>query len=105
MGVGKVRVPVKIIVNRMVDSTIALAAISKIQGSNSQVVKKNTVIGAGAQRGDLHVRILPQGLAFRRSLGAPNSQVEIPLPHGDVLFGVLDVSGHTVDEFLERMRA
>src|SRR5579859_350291 len=105
-------VPIKIVVNRMVDPAAILAAITQVQRSYSEMLEERRVIGAGAERADPEVMALTRFLplfgrnAFHmtaHALRVPNARQLLPLPHRNIFLRVLNVARHTIDKFLQRM--
>ena len=71
VGVAEVRVPVKIVVDRVIDATVVFAAEAEIQHGNTEKILETGVIGAAARNVDAQVGPLsgvPGGLR-RNQLG------------------------------------
>ena len=60
--VGEMCVPVKVVVNGVIDSLFVLAAIAQVQSGNAQVIDERREIGSRAQRIDAQISSLPQFL-------------------------------------------
>ncbi len=53
--VGKMRVPVDIIINRVVDAPAILAAVAKVERGDAKVIDEDRIIGAGAEGSDAQI--------------------------------------------------
>ena len=73
VGIGKMRVPVEVVVDRMVDAAAVFAAEADVERGDPQVVQKRRVIGARAQRADAQVGAVARLPA--RSGGWPKSEL------------------------------
>src|SRR5581483_255721 len=82
VDVGEMRVPIEIIVDRMVDSAVVLAAIAQIQRGDSEVIKKGGVVGSRSESVDAEVRTIANFLALFRSFRLGDIVQLAPLPHG-----------------------
>ena len=105
MGVVEVRVPVVIIVDRVVDAAFVLAAEAEVERGDAEVVEENRVIGARSQGADPEVGPLARLLAILRRCGSRDAPQLQPLPDGELLLRVRDVAGDPVDELLQRVRS
>src|SRR5208337_3294063 len=82
-----------------------LAAVAEIERSDAKVLEEGCVIGARTEGPDAEVPTLANLVASLGVGGADDALELAPLPDGDVLFRVLDVARHTIDELLERVGA
>src|SRR5207249_1441880 len=88
-------------VDRVVDATPVLAAVAQVERRDPDVLQERRTVRARAKRPDPEigsaVRFIPRfGGACRR-----NGAELVPLPDGELRFGVLNVPRHVVDELLE----
>src|SRR5208282_1517690 len=60
--IGEVRVPVKIIVNRVVDSAAIFAAKTDVQRSDADVLEKWREVRSRTKRAQVHIGALPDVL-------------------------------------------
>ena len=105
VGVAEVRVPVKIVVNRMIDAAAVFSAKPEVRASDADVLEERREVGAGAESVDAQVGALRGFLAF--FVGMPLSAMarKLPaLPDGEFRFRILNVAGHVVDELFQRVR-
>src|SRR5579871_3390729 len=58
--VGKVRIPVEVVVDGMVDSALVLATVADVKGGNSKMVEKRCVVAARTQRPNAKVAAAAQ---------------------------------------------
>src|SRR6185436_2336017 len=101
--IAEMHEPVEIIVYRMIDPTVVLALVAKVEGWNAEVVEERRVVGSRAERADAEIvaiASIPAGL--RRSGENPRSLDS--LPRADSRLRIRNISGNAVDEFLEGMR-
>jgi len=107
LRVGEVRVPVEVVVDRVIDAAGILAAEIQVHTRHAQVIQKGGVVGARTQRVNPQVRTLPRFLPLRQGvpLGARNAERLQPLPDGSLGFRIFDIARHAVDELLQRVRA
>ena len=99
------RVPFEVVVDRVVDATPVLAAVAQVERRDPDVLQERRIVRARAERPDPEIgsaaRFIPRfGGACRR-----NGAELVPLPDGELRFGVLNVPRHVVDELLEGVRA
>ena len=105
IGVGEVRVPVEVVVDRVIHAAAILAAEAEIEAGHAEVVDEHRVVRARAERADPHVRARLR-ISLRSSGAAPAMDDRLrALPDGHLRLGILDVARHAADEVLERVRA
>src|SRR6185436_17165366 len=102
VGVEKLRVDIEVVVNRVVDPAVVLAAVADVQRRYAKVLQKRREVGARSERADAPVRpaadfVLVLRLRFIDDLRLP------ALPDGQTGFGILDVSRDIVDEPFEHV--
>ena len=102
--VGEMRVPVKIVVDGVVNAATVLAAISQVQRRDAEMIQERGVIRARTERSDAQIGTFANLVAIRGS-GVGDALQAQPLECRVVLFRIGDILGDTVDEFFERMRA
>ncbi len=61
--VGKMHVPVEVVVDRVIDALFVLASITQVESSDADVIEKAGEVGAGAERADAQIGALPQFFA------------------------------------------
>ena len=69
IGVGEMRVPVEIVVDRVIDAAAILAAEAQVQRRDAQVIEEGRVVGAGAERVDAQVGAVANVLPVFGRLG------------------------------------
>ena len=103
------RVPVKVVVNGVIDSLFVLAAVCQVQGGDAQMIEKRREIGSRAQRFDAQISSLPQFLAhflrILRGLRFGDLAQLSPLPDRRLRFWIFDVARHSINKLLQTMRA
>ncbi len=98
------RVPVKIIVNRVIDPAAVFRPKTNIQRRHAVVLQKRREIRAGSQRVYASVCPLPNlPPLFRRFRIGDFLQV-IALPRRELGFRISDVPRHVIAEFFQRVR-
>jgi len=103
--VSKVRVPVKIIVSRMIDSAAALPAKPDIQRSDANDVEEGTVVGAAAERANAQIGAIASLLAIVLFIGTDDLPELHAFPQRQLGLRILYVACYVIDELLERVRA
>ena len=101
--VGKMRVPVEVVVDGVVlAAALVFAAVGEVGTGYTEVVDEHGVVRAGAEGRNVRVRaVFCFGARLRRA-GQPRGE-PLTLPYGHVCFGVDHILGHAVDEVLERV--
>ena len=67
------RVPVKIVVDRMIDTLFVFAAVSEVEGGNAEMIEKAGEVGARAEGRDAQVSALAQLFLVVGGLGVGDS--------------------------------
>src|SRR5208282_6225248 len=104
LGIAEMRVPVKIVVNGVVDSSMVFPAESDAERSHAREIAERGVIGSPAQHVQSQVLTLAQFAACLRRAGVLDLLQLFPLPDGKLGFRILDISRHIINEVLERVR-
>src|SRR5271156_3534947 len=99
------RVPVKIIVNRMVDSAAGFAAESNIQRSDADNIQDRPVTRTPAERSNTQIGARARFVAILLAVGMSDLLKLHALPKRQSGFRILYVARHVIDEFFQRMRA
>src|SRR5689334_15666520 len=89
----------------MIDTAAAFSAECEIERSNPQVIDEDGVIGARSESFDAQIGALPDLLPGLRSGGSGETVQLAALPCRNVLFRIVDIARHAVNELLERVRA
>src|SRR5262249_32167202 len=106
LGIGKMRVPVKIVIDRVINAASTFAAKSKVQGSHTCVIQKRRVIGSITQSPDAKLGRSTQIAAILGSARAGDTLQPSALPNSKLrFFWVVNFSTDIVDEALETMIA
>src|SRR5579864_7401510 len=64
IGIGEVRIPVEIVVDRVVDALFVLAAIAQVEAGNAEMIEEAGEVCARAKRIDAQIGPLAQLLAI-----------------------------------------
>ena len=59
VGIGKMRVPVKIVVDRVINPAVIFAAIAEVQRRDTQMIEKRSEVRPRSQRRNPYIRPLP----------------------------------------------
>ena len=97
------RVPVEIVVDRVVDTLLVLAAIPQAEAGNAEVIEESSEIGPGAEGFDPQIGTLPQLLAII-CFCIRDLRKMLTLLHGHPGFRIFDIACDSVDELLEAVR-
>ena len=100
------RVPVKVVIDGVIDATSALAAKPDIQCRHAGVVEERSIVRAIAECRDAELALMPQIAAILRCTGAGNALQTRALPYRKLrLLGILNIAAYVVDESLQTMIA
>src|SRR5207245_1171972 len=99
------REPFEVVVDRVIDAAAVLAAVAQAERGDTGVLQERRVIRARAQRPDAEIGAAARLLPDLEAAGVRDVVELVPLPDGEPGLRVLDVPGHVVDEFLERVGA
>ena len=103
--VREMRVPVEIIVDRVVDATAVLIAKSQVERGDAEMIEERSVVRARTQGSDSQVSTLAYLLTIFGCFGI-GDVLQLPaFPKADFLFWIFDVAGYTVREFFQCVRA
>ena len=97
-------IPVKVIVDRVIDAAAVFASVAHIDRRDAQVVEERAVIAPGTERPDADVRSAANFLSIFVAAGGGDFAEQGALPHGNILLRILDVTRDAVHEVLERVR-
>src|SRR5579862_9553804 len=94
------RVPVKVVINRVVSVRVVLAAVSDVERRDSCMVLKRGVIGAIAESANANIGLFSDigALIFRGSLNLPQFRAVL---HGHLFFRVLHLASNVVTQMLQ----
>src|SRR5579862_5186764 len=108
------RVPIEVVVDGVIDSTVAFTTVPNIERRNSKVIDEDGIVRSGPQGIDAQISALTQFLTIRErgvarggrgGFGFLGQHMELqPLPNGEIRFGILNVARHAVHELLEGVR-
>src|ERR1700730_5967967 len=98
------RVPVEVVVNRMIDAAAVFSAEGNIHGGHAIVLQKRLVVRSRTKRTDALISALACLLAILRRFGFRNFVQVIPLPGGELRFWIGDVTRDIVGVFLQGVR-
>src|SRR5262249_22463503 len=104
VGVEEVRVEIKVVVNRMVDPRVVLAAVGEVERGDAQVLEEWRVVRSRSERANAPVGARADFFLVLRLCTIDRTRL-MTLPHADVRLRIRDVARDVVDEVLERMRA
>src|SRR6202012_3242009 len=96
----EMRVPVKVVVDRMIDAAAVFSSETEIDAGNAVVLQERGVVGAGTERRDAQVGALA---GFGRMRVGDLTEL-IALPRGKFRLGIGDVFRDFIGEFFERVR-
>src|SRR5438309_12123565 len=82
------RVPVKIIVDRVINAALIFAAVTEVGRSDAEVIEKHRVVGTRSQGRNSQVGALAHFLAVLVSLGFDNLMRLRTLPDADLLLRI-----------------
>src|SRR5262245_50923439 len=95
------RIPIEIVVYRMIDPAAIFATKADIERRNAEVLQEARIVRARAERLDSQVGPAPQFLALLRGIGVPDALELIPPPGRKTGLGVLNVAYHAVYKLLQ----
>src|SRR5450432_902364 len=96
------RVPVKIVIDGVVDATVILATIGNVERGDAEMIKKRSEITAGAKRTNAEV-CARASVFFLFRAPVYHARSLTTLPDRDILFGIVDVAGHSVNKLFQRV--
>ena len=94
------RIPVKIVVDRVVNASPIFAAVTEVGRGNAEVIEKDRVIGTRSQCINSPVGTLAHFFAILVGLAVHNFMRLETLPDADLLLRIFDVARHSVEELL-----
>src|ERR1700751_3683902 len=97
------RVPVKIVVNRMIDAPAVLSAKTDVERSDAIVLEKRGVVRPGAQRGNAQVRAFTDFLALVCGFSASDFVEAVAFPNGKLRLVIGNIVRDIISEFLQRV--
>ena len=103
-GVAEMGVPVKIVVDRMIDASLVFAPKTEVERRDAQVLKKRREVRPRAQRANPKIGAVARVAPLIRRTGT-NASHAYPLADGYRRFRILDVVRHAADELFERVRS
>src|SRR5260370_40548464 len=102
--VAEVGVPVKIVVDGVVDAALVFAAETDIERSHTIVLKKRGVVRARAERGNAQISAFANFFALLRYFGVGDFVELLALPYTELCFRIGYLAGDIISEFFERVR-
>src|SRR5258707_793040 len=103
--VAKMRIPVEIVIDGMVDAASVFASKSDVQRGYAVVLQECGVVRARTERRNAQISSLANFLALLRSLGIGDFVELLAFPNAHFRFGVEYLARNIVAEFFQRMRA
>src|SRR6516225_7232369 len=99
------RVPVEVVVDRMINAAFVFPAIADIQRCYAEMVEKRAVIRAGAESTYANVRTLANFLSIFSTGSARDPGEPHTLRGGQFRFGILNVGSYAIDEMFQCVRS
>ena len=105
ISIAEMGVPVKIVVDGVVDAAAVFSAETDVERGDAIMLKKRGEVRAGAQGANAQVAALANFLALLGGFRLGDFVKLVALPGGELRFRIGDIARDLVGEFFERVRA